>query len=65
MKPVTIDGETADRITALTLAQHRDWMVEYVVNSRHKISEAELERYTNLIKSSNTLLEQYYEVPVL
>lgn len=67
MKPITIDGETADRITALTLAQHRDWMVQFVVDAHgnNKISEREVYRYTKLIKASNTLLEEYFEVPIL
>lgn len=68
MKPITMDGETADRITALTLAQHRDWMVEFVVDACHhnnKLSDAEIGRYTRLIKAANTLLEEYFEVPIL
>ena len=65
MKPIQIDGETADRITALTLAQHRDWMVECISARYDKMSDEELGRYTRLIKSTNILLTEYFEVPIL
>jgi hypothetical protein len=68
MKPVTIDGETADRITALTIAQHRDWMIEHLdkaFDGGRRLHDEEIGRYTRLIRAANTLLEEYFEVPVL
>ena len=65
MKNIEIDGETADRITALTLIQHRDWMVESISERYDKMSDEEIGRYTKLIKAANILLEDYFQVPLL
>lgn len=64
-EPLTIDGETADRITALCIKQHRDWMVELVSHRYDKMYVEDLARYTRLIQASNILLSEYFEVPKL
>ena len=65
MKPITIDGESADRITAATLAQHRDMIVKILTKSMNTMPDSELARYTRLLKSITILLEEYFEVPIL
>ena len=65
MKPITIDGESADRITALVLSQHRDMIVKILNKSMNNMSDSELARYTRLLKSITILLEEYFEVPML
>ena len=69
MNHIKIDCETADRITTLTLAQHRDFLVKEVtaaLNGKHNLHDSDLGLYTRLIKAFNLLLEQYFEdVPIL
>ena len=65
MKPITIDSESADRITALVLSQHRDMIVKILNKSMNNMSDSELARYTRLLKSITILLEEYFEVPML
>jgi len=58
---ITLDGETADRITALTLAEHREFMVEQLDNEA--LHDEDRGRYTRYIKAIDTLLGEYFEVP--
>lgn len=58
---ITLDGETADRITALTLAEHRAIMLEQLNNE--KLHDEDLGKYTRLIKCIDSLLNEYFEVP--
>ena len=65
MKPITIDGETADRITALALAQHRDFLVKEIteaLDGKYHLHDSDLGFYTRLIKAFNLLLEEYFEI---
>lgn len=58
---ITLDGETADRITALTLAEHRTIMAEQLDNE--SLHDEDRGRYVRFIKAIDTLLGEYFEVP--
>lgn len=58
---ITLDSETADRIAALALAEHRDIMAEQLDNEN--LHDEDRGRYTRYIKAIDTLLDEYFEVP--
>ena len=58
---ITLDGETADRITALTLAEHREIMTEQLDNEN--LHDEDRGSYTRYIKAIDTLLNEYFQVP--
>ena len=58
---ITLDGETADRITALTLVEHRDFMAEQLDNEN--LHDEDRGSYTRYIKAIDTLLNEYFQVP--
>jgi len=58
---ITLDGETADRIAALALAEHREIMTAQLDNEN--LHDEDRGRYTRYIKAIDTLLDEYFEVP--
>lgn len=58
---ITLDGETADRIAALALTEHREIMVEQLDNEN--LHDEDRGRYTRYIKAIDTLLNEYFEIP--
>jgi hypothetical protein len=58
---IKLDGETADRITALTLAEHHNMMLEQL--EREDLHDTDRGYYTRLSKCIDTLLTEYFEVP--
>ena len=69
MNHIKIDCETADRITVLALAQHRDFLVKEIteaLDGKYHLHDSDLGFYTRLIKAFNLLLEEYFEdIPIL
>jgi hypothetical protein len=61
MPNITLDGETADRITALTLDEHRTMFKDFLANE--KLHDSDRGRYTRYIECIDTLLTEYFEVP--
>ncbi len=63
---IKLDGETADRITALTLAEHRDMcqasLEEMKIGKHH---DEDIGRYVRLLDAMDTLLNEYFERPVV
>lgn len=63
-KDIFIDGETADRITGLTLKQHRDWMQQDL--DAERLHDSDYARYAKMVKYIDYLLENYFtDVPEL
>lgn len=57
---VKLDGETADRITALTLAQHCEWMKQELDNDQ--LHDEDRGRYYRLTKAIDLLLDEYFGI---
>jgi len=58
---ITLDGETSDRITALTLAEHRNLMLEQL--EREDLHDEDRGKYSRLVKAIDILITEYFEVP--
>jgi hypothetical protein len=58
---IKLDGETADRITALTLDEHRTMFRQFIEEG--KLHDEDRGRYTRYIECIDTLLTEYFEVP--
>lgn len=58
---ITLDGETADRITALTLVEHRDFMIAQLDNEQ--LHDEDRGSYTRYVKAIDTLLNEYFQAP--
>ena len=66
MTDIKLDGETADRITALTLAEHRDMCRASLEEMKAgKQNDADIGHYTRLIDAMDTLLSEYFQRPIL
>ena len=72
MKKIELDGETADRITVLTLKEHRasfikelkEWKKNPKTDSNPQgywLHPEDVAEYTLLIEAINLLLNQYFE----
>ena len=59
---ITLDGETADRIAALTIKQHRDWLVQDL--ERENLHDEDRGRNHRLIQCMDTLLNEYFQAPL-
>ncbi len=57
---ITLDGETADRITALTLMQHLEMMQESMASET--LHDEDRGRYMRYQTAINTLLNEYFGV---
>lgn len=57
---ISIDGETADRITALTLAQHCLWMKQELLGT--KLHDEDRGRYHRLSEAMDMLVKEYFNV---
>ena len=62
MIDIKLDGETADRITALTIKQHRDWLAE--VLEREELHDEDRGRNQRLVQCMDTLLAEYFQEPL-
>jgi hypothetical protein len=63
---IKLDGETADRITALTLAEHRDMCrVSLEEMKAKKQNDSDIGQYVRLIDAMDTLLNEYFERPMI
>lgn len=58
---IKLDGETADRVTALTLDQHRKLMLENLENE--SLHDEDRGKYMRYVYAIETLLNEYFEVP--
>lgn len=58
---IKLDGETADRITALTLAQHCEWLEQQLAGD--KLHDEDRGRYHRLTQAMNMLVNEYFQVP--
>jgi hypothetical protein len=61
MTSISLDGETADRITALTLAEHRDHFEQSVADPA--LHDEDRGRYMRYMLAIDMLLNEYFEVP--
>jgi hypothetical protein len=57
---VTLDGETADRITALTLMEHRGLFAEMIKDET--LHDEDRGRYVRYSAAIDTLLNEYFGV---
>jgi hypothetical protein len=60
---IKLDGETADRITALTLMEHREIMSDMLKDK--KLHDEDRGRYVRYIESIDSLLNEYFERPMI
>lgn len=60
MKNITLDGETSDRITALTLKEHRK-MLNSQIRAKNTHPE-DRENYRELVAAMDLLLTRYFPV---
>jgi Txe/YoeB family toxin of Txe-Axe toxin-antitoxin module len=58
---IKLDGETADRITALTLNEHREMFKGFI--SEGKLHDEDRGRYHRYIDAIDMLLSEYFQVP--
>ena len=58
---ITLDGETSDRIAALTLSEHRNLMLEQL--EREDLHDEDRSKYSRLVKAIDILITEYFEVP--
>lgn len=57
---IKLDGETADRITALTLMQHYEMIQDSLADE--KLHDEDRGRYMRYQTAINTLLNEYFGV---
>ena len=58
---IKLDGETADRITALTLDEHRTMFRQFIQEG--KLHDEDRGRYHRYIDAIDMLLTEYFQVP--
>ena len=58
---ITLDPETADRITALTLQEHRNMFEDFLKDD--KLHDEDRGRYHRYMAAIDMLLNEYFEVP--
>lgn len=63
MTDIKLDGETADRITALTLAEHMGYLKQDL--NREDLHDEDRGRNTRLVQCMETLLSEYFERPMV
>lgn len=61
MMEIKLDGETADRVTALTLSEHGS-MIKQMIHEG-KLHDEDLGRYHRLADAVDLLLTEYFQVP--
>lgn len=61
MTDIRLDGETADRITALTLAEHMEYLKQDL--DKENLHDEDRGRNIRLVNCMQTLLTEYFEVP--
>ena len=61
MTDIRLDGETADRITALTLAEHMEYLTQDL--DKENLHDEDRGRNIRLVNCMQTLLTEYFEVP--
>jgi hypothetical protein len=62
MRNIPLDGETADRITALTMSTHLGWIREDLASE--KTHPEDRERYQRLADAMDLLLKEYFQGPL-
>ena len=55
---IKLDGETANRVTVLTLTQHRDWLKEDIKDP--KLHDEDRGRNLRLVQAMDILLSEYF-----